>query len=141
MAEIVSVVAQATTSPSWVDAPTSSAVSESDAARLADLLSTQQAQAQASTPSVAPVDRVAHSDPASGSMGDRILRGMDAVGRAYKEKSVEVNRFLEADAAELSPTRLLRLQAQMLDQSIMVDLWGRGVSKCVQGLEQMAKTQ
>jgi hypothetical protein len=150
MAEIVSVagevIAQANTSSTWVDTPASSAVSESDAARLADLLSTQQTQAQAPggvsptpAPAVAQVSGV--SAAGKNTMGDHILRSLDSVGRAYKEKAVELNKFLDADNPELSPMSLLRLQAQMLDQSIMVDVFSRGISKSVQEIDQLTKLQ
>jgi hypothetical protein len=147
MADPVSVVAQATTSSTWVDSPVSSSVSESDAARFSDLMSTQQTQAQAPAPvdmppapapAVAPVANVPHG---GSTLGDSILRNMDSVGRAYKARSLEVNEFLNADSSQLSPSHLLRLQAQMLDQSVIVDVFSRGISKSVQELDQMTKLQ
>jgi hypothetical protein len=148
MPDVVSVVAQASTSSNWVDAPVSSTVSDSDAARFADLMSTQATQAQAPSqvqgPSVVPPTGVAETSAAhrpGRSMGDAILSNLDSLGRHYTEQNSEINSFLSADGAELSPGRLLRLQIQMLDQSVVVDVASRVISKGVQELDQLTKLQ
>ncbi|HTH80750.1 MAG TPA: EscI/YscI/HrpB family type III secretion system inner rod protein [Ramlibacter sp.] len=153
MSDVVSVVAQATTSSTWVDAPVSSTVSDSDAARFADLMSTQTSQAQAPSqvqatsqvqgPSaVAPTGVAETSAVRPGrSIGDAILSKFDSLGRHYVEQNSEINSFLSVDGAQLSPGRLLQLQIQMLDQSVVVDVASRVISKGVQEVDQLTKLQ
>ena len=155
MSDVVSVVAQATTSSTWVDAPVSSTVSDSDAARFADLMSTQTSQAQAQAPSqvqatsqvqgpsaVAPTGAAETSAVRpSRSIGDAILSKFDSLGRHYVEQNSEINSFLSVDGAQLSPGRLLQLQIQMLDQSVVVDVASRVISKGVQEVDQLTKLQ
>jgi hypothetical protein len=153
MSDVVSVVAQATSSSTWVDAPVSSTVSDSDAARFADLMSTQTSQAQAPSqvqatsqvqgPSaVAPTGVAETSAVRPGrSIGDAILSKFDSLGRHYVEQNSEINSFLSVDGAQLSPGRLLQLQIQMLDQSVVVDVASRVISKGVQEVDQLTKLQ
>ena len=74
-------------------------------------------------------------------MGDSILRNLDAIGRAYKNKSSEVDRTLGVDGIELTAGHLLRLQFQLLDQSVLVDMVSKVVSKGVQEVDQLTKLQ
>jgi hypothetical protein len=147
MSDVVSVVAQATSSSTWVDAPVSSTVSDSDAARFADLMSTQTSQAQAPSqvqgPSAVAPTGVAETSAVrpSRSIGDAILSKFDSLGRHYVEQNSEINSFLSVDGAQLSPGRLLQLQIQMLDQSVVVDVASRVISKGVQEVDQLTKLQ
>jgi type III secretion system YscI/HrpB-like protein len=133
--EIISMIAQATTQSSWVDAPGLRSVSESDAGRLADLLSTQ--SVQASSPSA-----ITDLTPVNGnSIGDAILRSMDAAGRSYKAKANEINQLVNNDNAHLSTIDLLRIQYQLIDSSMQVDLISKTVSKAIQHIDQLTKLQ
>jgi type III secretion system YscI/HrpB-like protein len=133
--EIISAVAQATSQSSWVDAPVLRAGSESDAGRLADLLSAQPA-ASAPNPVVEPVSQI--SGPG---LGDSILRSMDAVGKAYSDKASDVHRFLSVPGGEFSTLDLIKLQFQMIDTSLQVDLISKTVSKANQHIDQLTKLQ
>lgn len=132
--EIISVIAQATTQSSWVDAPVLRSVSESDAGRLADLLSTQSVQATSGS-------AVTDVSPVNGnSIGDAILRSMDAAGRTYSAKANEINR-LAGDGAQLTTADLMRIQFQLIDSSMQIDLISKTVSKAVQHIDQLTKLQ
>jgi type III secretion system YscI/HrpB-like protein len=132
--EIISVIAQATTQSSWVDAPVLRSVTESDAGRLADLLSTQ--SVQAASPAAA-----ADMSPVNGnSIGDAILRSMDSAGRSYTAKANEISR-LATSGADLTTSDLLRIQFQLIESSMQVDLISKTVSKAVQHIDQLTKLQ
>jgi hypothetical protein len=147
MSDVVSVVAQATTSSTWVDSPVSSTVSDSDAARFADLMSTQNSQAQAPSqldgPSVVPPTGATETSAVrtGRNIGDTILSNLDSLGRHYVDQNTEINSFLSVDGADLSPSRLLQVQIKMLDQSVVVDVASRVISKGVQELDQLTKLQ
>jgi len=136
--EIISVVAQATSQSSWVDSAAFSSVSESDAARLSDLMSTQQVQAQAPDGAAAPGP--ASPQGPGKSMGDAILRSMDATGRNYKAKIEEMNLKL-ANPQEMTTSDLLRMQFQLIDTSMQVDLISKAISKGTQHIDQLTKLQ
>jgi hypothetical protein len=147
MADVVSVLAQASTPSSWVDAPLSLAVPDSDAAaRLTGLLSTQATQAkQVEGPAALNVTAPTSSAPVasvsgSKSMGDKILQSLDSIGRTFKEKNIEFDKILNADTVELSSRQMLQLQAHMSDHSIMVDLASKLVGKFVQEVDQIVRT-
>jgi hypothetical protein len=150
MAEIVTVVAQANTSPEWIDAPVTSSVPDSDAAaRLADLLSTQAAQATQATQlqgpagvsGTKPISSISVAPEESKSMGDRILQNLDSVGRAYKEKNVEFDKLLNSETVELSPREMLRIQAELQDHSLIVDIQSKVVGKILQEEDQLIRLQ
>lgn len=136
MAEVTAVIAQATTGSSWVDTPVLSSPSESDAGRLADLLSAQNVQAEApsSLSAVKPTDNV--------SMGDAILRSLDAAGRSYQEKSAGIRKLMAVEnTTPLTTSDLLRMQFELLDTSMQVDLISKTISKGTQHIDQLTKLQ
>jgi type III secretion system YscI/HrpB-like protein len=136
-AEIVSLVAQATESAGWVDTPVLRSVSDSDAARLADLLSTQAVQAAQSAAPAAMADLRA----ASNSIGDAILRTMDTAGRDFQAKTAEIERLLGAPHASFTAGDILRLQNQLITSSLQVEVLSKVVSKAVQHIDQLTKLQ
>jgi hypothetical protein len=145
MPDVVAVVAQASTSSSWVDAPVSSTVSDSDAARFADLMSTQTSQAQAPS-NVQPVSPTSATETSLAhrpgrTMGDAILGNLDSLGKHYVEQNSEIDSLLSVDPSQLTASRLLQVQMKMLDQSVLVDVSSRVISKLVQELDQMTKLQ
>jgi len=133
--ETISAVAQVTAQSSWVDTPVLRSVSESDAGRMADLMSTQNVQSQAGTP---PVKDIA---PTGNSMGDQILRSIDAAGKTYRTKADEINKLLSVDGAALTTTDLLKMQMRLIDSSLQIDLISKTVSKAVQHIDQLTKLQ
>jgi type III secretion system YscI/HrpB-like protein len=136
--EIASLVAQASSSSAWVDAPTLRSASENDASRLADLLSEQTPQSPATN---LDANIITETGDAGLSMGDAILRSLDSIGRSYKSKSLEIDALLAVDGAKLSTTDLLRIQFQLIDASLQVDLVSKAISKGTQHIDQLTKLQ
>lgn len=132
--DVINLVAQATTSPAWVDTPVLREVSESEAARFTDVL--QPPQAPMDMPPVAPSTAV---EP--GHLGDAILRSMEGAGREYMARTQEIHAALTERGQEISTTALLRLQVQLTDASMFVDLLGKAVSKATQHVDQLTKLQ
>jgi type III secretion system YscI/HrpB-like protein len=140
MADPISVVAQATTGTSWVDTPVLRSVPESDSARLTDILSTQRIQDQAPS-AISPVAQAAQAAANGNTMGDAIIRSLEATGRSYASKSEGIRKMLSVDAPHLSPRDLLRVQFELIDTSMQVDLLAKVVGKGTQFLDQMTKLQ
>ncbi|WP_048439661.1 type III secretion system inner rod subunit SctI [Caenimonas sp. SL110] len=144
--DMISVIAQATSPSGWVDSPVIRSVSESDAARLSDLLSTQQTQA---APPVAPtppasttaVTEVSASTRPGNSIGDQILKSMDSAGKNYKSKAMEIDKMINLESSRVAPHHLLRMQFQLFETSMQVDLISKGISKAVQHIDQVTKLQ
>ena len=132
--DVINMVAQATTSSAWVDTPVLREVPESEAGRFTDVL--QAPQAPLDMPPVAPS---AAAEP--GHLGDAILRSMEEAGREYAAKTQEIHMALSERAQEISTTALLRLQVQLTDASMFVDLLGKAVSKATQHVDQLTKLQ
>lgn len=145
--DLIATVAQATTNSTWVDTPVLRSVSDSDAARLSDLLSTQNVQAPAaqaptSASSVPSVSSVAPVTPANGnSIGDSILRTLDSAGRTYQNNFSKVERTLTNVGGELNAADLLRLQVQLIGSSLQIELISKVVSKGTQHIDQLTKLQ
>ena len=150
MAEITAIVAQATStgSPSWVDSPLTRSVTNDDAARLTGLLSTQSTQFPQAVPGVPSVGATGAASstgvaPVSEGMGigDKMLQSMNAVGRAYKEKSMEVDKMLSGDEFTFSPMQMMKLQVEVINQSLAIDLYSKTIAKVDQGVDQLSKLQ
>lgn len=138
--DVINLMAQATASTPWVDTPVLRDVPDSDAARFTDVLQAPQSVQGAPAPSeLAPVSSVSASEP--GHLGDAILRSMEEAGRQYVAKTQEIHQVLLDRSQELSTTSLLRLQVQLTDASMFVDLLGKAVSKATQHIDQLTKLQ
>lgn len=137
--EISSLVAQAATPSSWVDVPVLRSAPEADAARLADLLSAQGTQAQAPH-AVAPAT-AAEAPQGTRSLGESILLSLDSAGRAYKAQAARIDGTLGTEGSNLTMGDLLRVQFQLIDTSLQVDLLSKVISKGVQHIDQMIKLQ
>lgn len=140
-ADVINLVAQATTPSPWVDTPVLRDVPDAEAARFTDVLQAPQAappavQAPSDLPSVYSV-----SPGEPGHLGDAILRSMEEAGRQYVAKTQEIHQVLLDRSQELSTTSLLRLQVQLTDASMFVDLLGKAVSKATQHIDQLTKLQ
>lgn len=137
--DAMNLVAQATTSPAWVDTPVLREVPETEAARFTDVL-----KAPPQAPLDAPMDMpplAPSSVSEPGHLGDAILRSMEEAGREYAAKTQEIHMALTERGQELTTTSLLRLQVQLTDASMFVDLLGKAVSKATQHLDQLTKLQ
>lgn len=140
--EIISIVAQATTQSGWVDSPVMRSVSESDAARFSDLVSQQQiqqVQPPAPETAVAPVpDEI---KPVGNSLGDRMLKTFDTLGKQYKEGAGRIDSVVGVEGAAMSPETALRLQVEMFRMSMHVDLMSKFAAKTGQHIDTLTKLQ
>lgn len=134
---VIDLVAQTTTSSAWVDTPVLREVPEADAARFTDVLRGPDAVTSASPTSAPPA--LAPIEP--GHLGDTILRAMQSAGSEYAAKSGVIHSVLASDSNHLSATDMLRLQVQLTDASMFVDLLGKAVSKSTQHIDQLTKLQ
>lgn len=142
--EIISIVAQASSQPGWVDSPVMSSVSGSDAARMSDLMSNPalQAPAQAAPPApAAAVTPASEVRQAANSMGDKILNAWDSVGRQYNEGAARIDKMISVDAGTLTMSDALRLQVEFFRTSMQIDMMGKCVSKSGQHLDTLTKLQ
>lgn len=139
-ADMINLVAQAATPSPWVDTPVLRDVPEAEAARFTDVLQAPQAAQGIQAPSDVPeVSSVSPGQP--GHLGDAILRSMEEMGRQYAAKTQEIHRVFTDRSPELSTTSLLRLQLQLTDASMFVDLLGKTLSKATQSLDQVIRVQ
>lgn len=132
--DVINLVAQATTSSAWVDAPVLREVPASEAARFSDVL-------QSTDPSPDRLVVAPPVDPAGGHLGDAILSSLEGVGREYAAKSQRITAALTPDSELLSVSELLRLQLAVADSSMFVELVGKAVSKATQHIDQLTKLQ
>lgn len=140
----VTLVAQASQSTGWADAPLSSAANTSDAARFTNLLAgplagnPQPADAVVATP---PVGAAGSARPASTSLGEDILRGLESVSNSYQEHVQHANGLLDSDANQIGVMDLLKLQVRLVETSMQVEVVTKGVSKMIQNVDQLTKLQ
>jgi len=132
--DVINLVAQATTSSAWVDAPVLREVPASEAARFTDVL-------QSTDPSAQQVPAASAADVGAGHMGDAILSSLEGLGREYAAKSERITAALTPDSDLLSVSELLRLQLAVADSSMFVELVGKAVSKATQHIDQLTKLQ
>lgn len=142
-ADVINLVAQATTPSPWVDTPVLRDVPDAEAARFTDVLqATQGPQAGPAVQAPSDLPSVSSVSPGEpGHLGDAILRSMEEAGRQYAAKTQEIHQVLLDRSQELSTTSLLRLQVQLTDASMFVDLLGKAVSKATQHVDQLTKLQ
>ncbi|RYX93948.1 MAG: EscI/YscI/HrpB family type III secretion system inner rod protein [Comamonadaceae bacterium] len=143
--EIISIVAQATTQPGWADSPVMSSVSENDAARFSDLVSKPQAR---EVQPLQPGNAVNEAAPVSGqvnaagnSLGDRMLKTFDTLGKQYKEGAGSIDKAIAVEGASMTPTTALRLQVEMFRMSMHVDLMSKFTAKTGQHVDTLTKLQ
>ena len=140
-------VAQATTSPGWVDTPASSGVSEDDAARLSDLLSVQAPQTQAPlqvqpAPAADEVPAVSHvSDLARtrSSAPGALETNLNSIGQGFTDSAARINETLAS--GELTPMKLIELQMHVINQSVGIEMLSKVGGKLVTDVDQMIKVQ
>lgn len=140
--EIISIVAQATTQSVWIDNPVISSASQSDAARLSDLLSVQQVQqVQPPTPDSLVTPVAGEIKASSNGLGDKILNAWDAAGKQYKDGANRIDTVMGTEGASMSLDTALRLQLEMFKTSMQVDLMSKFMAKTGQHIDTLTKLQ
>ncbi|MES3002907.1 MAG: EscI/YscI/HrpB family type III secretion system inner rod protein [Pseudomonadota bacterium] len=140
LVEISAQVAQATSSSTWVDAPLSRVVPDTDAARFSSLLADPPSLAPAGP---APVAQLQAAAPVGGveRIGDSILQGLRVAGQNYVNGSRQVQAALHADVTQLTSVDIIRMQMDFATVSLHVDVLTKGISKAVQDVDQLTKLQ
>lgn len=138
-ATVVSMIQPAALAQPGVDTGAAPQVLAADAKRFASLVAVDPAApsaAVASTAAVAPANA-----PANASLGDAILKRIDAAGQSYRNEHALVADALHAPSDSFSVQRMLEVQMRMADLSMQVDLFSKGVSKLLQHVDQLTKLQ
>lgn len=78
---------------------------------------------------------------APGSMGERILSGMNNVSSDFQSAWKSVSTVLENGDKNMQMQDLLKLQLQLVQVSVQYDLVGKAVSRSTQNLDQLLRLQ
>lgn len=76
-----------------------------------------------------------------GSMGERILSGMNNVSSDFQSAWKSVSTVLDASDKNMNMQDLLKLQLQLVQVSVQYDLVGKAVSRSTQNLDQLLRLQ
>jgi len=112
-------------------APAPSAV---DATRFAEMVQ----------PAALPAEALAAAIPAAPAgvtPGDSILNGMSSIGTDFRDGWAAMQQALARPAGEMTTAEMLRLQMQMVQLSVQVEMVGKVISKTTQNLDQLTKLQ
>lgn len=90
-------------------------------------------------PDVAPVTVAPVSPPSDASIGDAILDRLHSAGDAYRTKRDEVLGALDSET--LGVRHLLKLQIDVAELSLRVDVFSKGVAKLLSHVDQLTKLQ
>lgn len=126
--EIISMMAQGTLPAARLDEPVLGPAAAGDVARFAEAMGSRTAP----EPMLSSVGGV---EP--GSFFDSIR----LVGQNYSQLSLEMKSVLGKGPAHIDSFDLIKLQLQMIDTSMMVDLVSRTVQKATQHIDQLSKLQ
>ena len=139
MIEIAQIAARAVATPAPTAAPTFSA----DAgARFTELMSTATAPADPAPITAAIPQAIAQAYPAGeGSLGDRILRGLNRVQSSFSETVGAVQKSLDPGAPAPGVSDLLRLQLSMAQLSLQAELVGKVIGRSTQNIDQLVRMQ
>ncbi len=77
----------------------------------------------------------------AGSMGERILSGMNNVSGDFQSAWKSVSTVLDAGDKNMNMQDLLKLQLQLVQVSVQYDLMGKAVSRSTQNLDQLLRLQ
>lgn len=81
-------------------------------------------------------------EPAGGeTLGDAILSGVSRLTSDFQQAWSKKNEALAGDMSTWSMGQFMQFQGHVLTASTTLDLVGKGVSKVVQGVEQLTKIQ
>ncbi len=90
----------------------------------------------------APTAAKPEAAPAPGStLGDAILSGVNRLSADFQHSWAQKEAGLSSDMNSWSAAQLVQFQAHVQTAGAVMDLMGKGVSKVVQGIEQVTKTQ
>jgi type III secretion protein I len=109
-------------------------VTDVDAARFAEMV---QPAALPELPGLASPDAVR----AANTPGDSILEGMKGLGSDFRESWTALRTALESPMDKITLTDMLRLQLQMVQVSVQVELVGKVISKATTNIDQLSKLQ
>ena len=111
---------------------------EAGGERLSELMSIQPEQAvYAIDPAVASAEVIGVAN----TLGEKILARLDAVGLEFRTNMERAHAMLEVGPGKMSLENVLRLQMEMAQVSLEIELVGKGVQKAVQHAEQLTKLQ
>lgn len=74
-------------------------------------------------------------------LGDAILSGVSQLSSDFQHAWAQKHHGLNSDMNTWSAAQLVQFQAHVQTSSALLDVMGKGVSKVVQGIEQITKTQ
>lgn len=138
MIEIAQVAARAVATPAPAAAPALSLPAADAGARFTELMA---AGAPPAGPAAIP-QAIAQAYPASeGSLGDRILRGLNRVQSSFGETVGAVQKSLDPGAPAPGVSDLLRLQLSMAQLSLQAELVGKVIGRSTQNIDQLVRMQ
>jgi len=73
--------------------------------------------------------------------GESILNGMSSLGTDFKDGWAAMQQALARPAGEMTTAEMLRLQMNMVQLSVQVEMVGKVVAKTTQNLDQLTKLQ
>jgi type III secretion protein I len=110
------------------------APSADDAAKFADLVQ----------PAAPPLDSpgiTAPLAPSAQTPGDSILNGMSTLGTDFKDAWTAMQQALARPSGDMTVAEMLRMQMNMVQLSVQVEMVGKTISKATQNIDQLAKLQ
>lgn len=118
---------------------TAAAPDAAAAQRFAELMQAPATEptALAAAPAVAGQTDVA----ASGSVGDKILNGMQSVSNDFRETWSRVSDTLRHDSREMSMQDILGLQMHLVQAAVQYEMLGKAVSRSTQNFDQLVRVQ
>lgn len=125
------------------DAAAPAAVDPAQAERFAALATPVADAAPAATglaPLAAPPATASVAMP-DGTMGDRLLQGLQQVQGDFQAHLQAVGRLLEPGAPPATVPELLKLQLAMAQLSVQVEVVGKAIGRSTQNLDQLVRMQ
>ena len=105
-----------------------------DAVRFAEMVQPPAALPEAAVAPPAP------TGPAA-TPGDSILEGMKNIGSDFRETWSAMKAAIARPMEQVTLADMLRMQMQMLQLSVQVEMAGKAISKATQNIDQLTKLQ
>jgi type III secretion protein I len=138
---ITSSLVQSFSNTSVTDQPVGLAAPDVSAtARFNAVMSPQPSEATYGVAGVGMGEANVSVNPASATLGDKILNGMQNLSSEFQQSWKTVGKALESSGS-LSTTDLLKLQLGITQVSIQYDLVGKAISRSTQNIDQLVKLQ
>ena len=109
-------------------------IQDVDATRFAEMVQPMAAPGDVSLASLAGVEP-------TGTPGDSILEGMKSLGSDFRESWSAMKAALDRPLDQMTLADMMRLQLQMVQLSVQVELIGKAVSKASSNIDQLSKLQ